>query len=59
MGGVNYTYDIGTYETTNAQYVDFLNAVGQSNPNGIYSASMGTNTNGGIVQSGSPGSYTY
>ena len=59
LGGVNYTYDIGTYETTNAQYVDFLNAVGQSNPNGIYSASMGTNTNGGIVQSGSPGSYTY
>jgi sulfatase modifying factor 1 len=59
FGNVPYTYDIGKYETSNQQYVDFLNAVGQSNPNGIYSASMGSNTNGGIVQSGAPGSYTY
>jgi sulfatase modifying factor 1 len=59
FGDVAYKYDIGTYETTNQQYVDFLNAVGQSNPNGIYNSKMGTDTNGGIVQSGSPGSYTY
>jgi formylglycine-generating enzyme required for sulfatase activity len=58
-GAVAYTYDIGTYETTNQQYVDFLNAVGPSNPNGIYNSKMGSDPNGGIVQSGSPGSYTY
>ena len=59
FGDVAYTYEIGTYETSNQQYVDFLNAVGQSNPNGIYNANMGSNTNGGIVQSGAPGSYSY
>lgn len=58
-GDVNYPYDIGTYETTNQQYVDFLNAVGQSNPNGIYNSKMGSDSNGGIVQSGTPGSYSY
>ena len=59
LGSVPYTYDLGTFETSNQQYVDFLNAVGQSNPNGIYDANMGSNGNGGIVQSGSPGAYTY
>jgi sulfatase modifying factor 1 len=58
-GGVGVTYEMSTFETTNAQYVEFLNAVGQSNPNGIYDARMGTDPNGGIIQSGSPGSYTY
>lgn len=59
LGAVPYTFAISKYETTNQQYVDFLNSVGQSNPNGIYSANMGSNTNGGIIQSGSPGSFTY
>jgi sulfatase modifying factor 1 len=59
LGAVPYTFEMGKYETTNQQYVDFLNAVGQNNPNGIYSASMGSNTNGGIVQSGAPGSFVY
>lgn len=59
LGGVGYVYDIATFETTNAEYVEFLNAVGQSNPNGIYKARMGNNTNGGIIQSGSSGSFSY
>ena len=39
-GQVNYGYNIGTYEVTNAQYVDFLNAKGASNTNGIFTATF-------------------
>ncbi len=59
LGAVPYTFQMGTYETTNQQYVDFLNAVGQTNPNGIYDARMATDLNGGIVQSGPSGAHTY
>ena len=62
-GAVGYAYNIGTYEVTNAQYVDFLNAKGASNSNGIYNLTMGhtggTYNYGNIIQSGSSGSYTY
>ena len=60
-GAVGYAYNIGTYEVTNAQYVDFLNAKGGSNYAGIYNSTMGTAGTYGsnIVQSGSNGSYTY
>jgi len=49
-GAVGYTFRIMKFEWTNAQYVEFLNAVDPdgTNPNGIYSASMGTNARGGI-----------
>ena len=62
-GSVDHAYNIGTYDVTNAQYVDFLNAKGASNSNGIYNGTMG-NTGGpynygNIIQSGSSGSYTY
>ncbi len=59
LGGVSYLYALNRTEMTNGQYVDFLNAVGASNPNGIYNASMGSDANGGITQSGSSGSFTY
>lgn len=59
LGAVPYTFEMAKYETTNQQYVDFLNSVGQTNPNGIYAAAMGTNANGGIVQTGSSGSFSY
>ena len=62
-GSVDHAYNIGTYEVTNAQYVDFLNAMGASNSNGIYTGTMGntggTYNYGNIIQSGSSGSYTY
>jgi formylglycine-generating enzyme required for sulfatase activity len=62
-GSVDHAYNIGTYEVTNAQYVDFLNAKGASNTNGIYNGTMGhtggTYNYGNINQSGSSGSYTY
>jgi formylglycine-generating enzyme len=54
-GSVPYAYDIGTYEVTNAQYVEFLNAKAASDPYFLYSSGGF----GGIARSGSPGSYTY
>jgi len=58
-GAVATEFKMSTRETTNAQYVAFLNAVGASNTNGVYNGSMGSVASGGIVQAGSPGSYTY
>lgn len=50
-GAVDYQYQIGKYEVTNAQYTEFLNAVDPTgaNANGIYNPNMGTNPRGGIT----------
>lgn len=50
-GAVSDTFKISKYETTNQQYVDFLNAVDSAgtNPNGIYNSQMGTDSIGGIT----------
>ena len=50
LGSVAGTYFMSRTETTNAQYVAFLNAVDQggTNPRGVYSSSMTSNANGGI-----------
>jgi hypothetical protein len=42
LGGVAYEYEIGKYEVTNAQYVEFLNAKDPTgaNPLGIFNTSM-------------------
>jgi formylglycine-generating enzyme len=58
FGAVGYAYNIGTFEVTNAQYADFLNAKAASDPLGLYNTSMGSGF-GGITRSGSSGSYTY
>ncbi|MCX6877972.1 MAG: formylglycine-generating enzyme family protein [Verrucomicrobia bacterium] len=60
-GAVDHAYKIGTYEVTNAQYVDFLNAKGASNSSGIYNSTMGTAGTYGsnITRSGVSGSYSY
>jgi formylglycine-generating enzyme required for sulfatase activity len=60
-GGVNYIYQIGTYETTVAQYTEFLNAKARSDPYGLYNSAMegGTPEGAFIIRSGSDGSYTY
>src|SRR4051812_23521744 len=49
-GGVSYTYNIGTYDVTNSQYVEFLNA---KDPTGtsslaLYNGNMSDATYGGI-----------
>ncbi|NCC23176.1 MAG: PEP-CTERM sorting domain-containing protein [Alphaproteobacteria bacterium] len=60
LGAVGYAYQIGTYEVTVAQYVEFLNAVAQSDPYGLYNPSMTTGPEGAfIVRTGSDGSYSY
>src|SRR5262250_3257107 len=62
FGAVAYSYDIGTYEVTNAQYAEFLNAKAASDPLGLYSTSMGSAASpnfGGITRTGSDGSYAY
>ena len=53
-GSVGYVFDMGMYHVTNAQYVQFLNAVDRdgSNPNGIYNASMAGNFGGIAFNSG-------
>ena len=50
-GAVAYTYQIGKYEVTNAQYTDFLNAADPTgaNANGIYNTSMGSDIRSGIT----------
>ncbi len=59
-GAVDYVYRISKYETTNAQYAEFLYAVADdSDTFGLYNTSMATSTYGGITQSGSPESFTY
>jgi sulfatase modifying factor 1 len=55
-GAVGYSYQIGKYEVTNAQYGAFLNATAATDTYALYNASMSSY---GITQSGSSGSYTY
>jgi len=50
-GAVSSVFLIATHETTNGQYVEFLNAVdgAGTNPNGVYSSLMGSDAQGGIT----------
>ncbi len=57
-GEVDYSYLIGTYEVTNTEYTELLNAVAATDTNVLYNTSMGSGE-GGIDRSGAPGSYTY
>ena len=52
FGTVTDVYRIGKYEVTNSQYVEFLNAVAATDPNGVYPGLY-------IAQSGTSGSFTY
>ena len=57
---MDYVYKISKYEVTNAQYAEFLSAVAETDTNGLYSTSMGSDaTFGGITRSGVSGSFTY
>ena len=49
-GAVATSFQIMKYEFTNQQYTDFLNSVDANgtNPNSVYSASIGSNARGGI-----------
>ena len=58
-GAVAGTFQIGKFEVTNAQYVDFLNAVAATDTNGLFSTSMETDVRGGIDQFGTTGNFLY
>ncbi len=59
-GSVSYNYDISKYETTYGQYVDFLNAVAKSDPNGLFHLGMEDDLLvNGITRTGNDGSYSY
>ena len=51
VGSVDYEFDIGAYEVTNAQYVDFLNDADPAGTNlrGLYSSQMSSDARGGIT----------
>ncbi|MGO9113338.1 MAG: SUMF1/EgtB/PvdO family nonheme iron enzyme [Thermoguttaceae bacterium] len=65
FGTVPYTYEMGKYDVTIAQYCQFLNAVAKTDTYGLFNPLMATwyptnwGENLGITQSGSPGSYNY
>lgn len=50
-GAVGYNYRISTYDVTNRQYAEFLNAKDGTGANavGLYNSSMGSSSYGGIV----------
>ncbi|MDO8588278.1 MAG: SUMF1/EgtB/PvdO family nonheme iron enzyme [Armatimonadota bacterium] len=61
-GSVGYTYNIGKYEVTAAQYTDFLNKVAKTDIYGLYNIYMDTvNDHYGcnIKRSGVSGKYSY
>ncbi|HEX3358554.1 MAG TPA: SUMF1/EgtB/PvdO family nonheme iron enzyme [Tepidisphaeraceae bacterium] len=65
-GAVNYSYQIGKYEITEQQYVDFLNAVGKTDTHSLFSFGMFPSFGGSdqpmfshITQSGSAGNLSY
>ena len=51
FGSVPTSFAIGTYEVTNAQYAEFLNAIDPSgdNPNGVFHTGMHNESRGGIL----------
>lgn len=58
-GSVDYIYMIGKYEVTNEQYIEFLNAVADTDDNNLYNTDMNDPNYGGIDRNGSSGSYSY
>jgi formylglycine-generating enzyme required for sulfatase activity len=59
-GSVDYIYQIGKYEVTNAQYTEFLNAVADEDTYGLYNTLMWSDTYGcKIERTGSSPNYSY
>jgi formylglycine-generating enzyme required for sulfatase activity len=57
-GSVDYLYQIGKYEVTNAQYCAFLNAIAATDTYSLYNTNM-AGTYGGIQRDGSADGYSY
>ena len=60
VGAVDHEFRMGQFDITIGQYTTFLNAVGQSDPHGLYNPKMATDLQvAGIARTGSPGKYRY
>jgi len=59
LGAVAMPFRVGAFEVTNAEYVEFLNAVAADDPNGLYDTLMTTSDRGGIERTGAPGAWVY
>jgi hypothetical protein len=59
LGHVTNNYRISTYEVTNSQYCEFLNAVATVNPRGLYNEDMAVEDTGGILKFSGGESYDY
>lgn len=62
LGYVDRNYRISTYETTNAQYARYLNAVATGinyTSSGLYDTRMDTEDSGGILRNTNGSSYSY
>lgn len=59
LGAVTVPFRMGVTEVTNPEWVAMLNAVAAADPNGLFDDGMTDSDRGGILRSGSPGSYTY
>ena len=61
FGAVDYSYKIGKFDVTTAQYVQFLNAVAATDPFALYDPSMSTGFRVpcGITKTGTSGSFVY
>jgi formylglycine-generating enzyme required for sulfatase activity len=59
-GSVDYVYNIGKFEVTAGEYVDFLNAVAATDTYGLYNPHMDSSSYScQITQNGTSGSYSY
>jgi formylglycine-generating enzyme required for sulfatase activity len=58
-GSVAQPFAISIFEVTNAQYAEFLNAIADADPNGLWSQAMANDARGGITRNGGSGSYSY
>jgi sulfatase modifying factor 1 len=60
FGRVDYNYKISKYEITFGQYVEFLNAVAKTDPNGLFNPGMQDDKLlNGIARTGENGDYRY
>jgi len=59
VGAVSYSFRMGRGEVTNSQYAEFLNAVATDDVHSLYSPLMASQTFGGIIREGVPGSFSY
>jgi YVTN family beta-propeller protein len=58
-GSVSYEYKIAKFELTNIDYCLFLNATGRTDSLSLYSPIAESSYIGGIIRSGTDGSYSY